>query len=411
MGYEAKVDRRGFLRALGIGGAAAATLGAGVPDALAALWGADADGPGRWRPGHGPWRAADGAPRPERPILLHNNENPEGPPESALQAMGAILGDGPPAGRYPFADARELTRIIADVHGVSPDRVMIGNGSTQLLRTATQVFTSPTRPLAAGSLTYEECGGYAGVVGHAVESVPLRDDLHLDLDGMAEAARGAGMVFLCNPNNPSAIVHSADAVGAFVDRVRSAAPDTVILVDEAYHDYVTDPAYESQIPRAARGDGIVVARTFSKAHGMAGLRMGYVVGDPALLERMAGWHYGNSLNVLAIAAAAASIVDDARLARESDRNTAARDYTIDWFARHGIACTDSQTNFVFAEIDRSARQFREACLEKGIRVGRDFPPLENRYARISVGSMEEMQYATEVFGNVLGVREAAEAAA
>ncbi len=381
---QAPLSRRSFVQALGIGGASAAMLSRGASDLLAMV--------------------APQAAAPAVPVLLHNNENPMGPSPAALEAMHRVLGDGPPAGRYPFDHARGLPGVVAEMVGVPGDRVMVGNGSTQLLRTATQVFTSPDKPLVAGSLTYEECGGYANVVGHPVRPVPLAPDLALDLEGMIEASRGAGMVFLNNPNNPTGIVHSDSQVADFSERTLAADPDVVVCVDEAYHDYVTDSSYKTAIPIAAENERVVVARTFSKAHGMAGMRIGYVVGHPTALGRMRRWHYGLSLNVLALAAAASSIRDTTTIRRERNRNTEARDYTIGWFRQHGMRATDSQTNFIFAQTGTAASAFRSGCLERGFKVGRDFPPFENSHARISIGTLEQMQAATAAFAEVLDVR-------
>ncbi len=383
-GIRTLLSRRRFVQALGVGGASATMLGTGARELLAMV--------------------APKAAAPARPVLLHNNENPIGPSPAALEAMQRLLVDGRPAGRYPFDPARELPDVIAEVLGVPGECVMIGNGSTQLLRTATQVFTSPDRPLVAGVLTYEECAGYAAVVGHPVRKVALRDDLALDLDGMAEAAGGAGMVFVNNPNNPTGIVHSAAAVEAFIERVLGADPEVVVCIDEAYHDYVTDPSYATAVPLAVKQPRLVVARTFSKAHGMAGMRIGYMVGHPDTLARMRAWHYGLSLNVLALHAAAASIRDQTTIRRERDRNTEARAFTLGWFRRQGLRATDSQTNFVFVETRMPARAFREACLERGFKVGRDFPPFEDSHARISIGTLEQMQRATEAFADILKVR-------
>lgn len=384
--YESRipVSRRSFVKALGIGGASAAVLSRSAGDLLAMV--------------------APNAAAPSTPVLLHNNENPMGPSPAAMEAMADVLGGGAPAGRYPFDTARTLPGAVAEVVGVPGDRVMVGNGSTQLLRTATQVFTSPDKPLVAGSLTYEECGGYADVVGHPVRTVDLTADMMLDLDGLAEAAVGGGMVFLCNPNNPTGVVHGASAINGFIERALAADPDVVVCVDEAYHDYVTHPDYATAVPLAAETDRVIVARTFSKAHGMAGMRIGYVVGTPGSLERMRRWHYGLSLNVLALAAAAASIRDEVTIRRERDRNTEARSFTIDWFRRHGMDATDSQTNFIFAHTGVPASEFRDGCAEHGFKVGRNFPPFENSHARISIGTLEQMREATAAFGKVLKVR-------
>jgi len=374
--------RRAFVKAMGIGGASLLA----TRDALAEMM-----------------LQAPGAARSPRPLLLHNNENPLGPGQAVLDAVRGALGQGGPAGRYPWDDVTQLHRAIAEKFEVGPENVVTGCGSTQVLREAVQMFTSPARPIVAGQLTYEECAGYADLVGTPVRAIPLDRALQLDLGAMAEAAKGAGMVFLNNPNNPTASLLSADAVDAFIERVHSAEPDAMVLIDEAYHDYVTDPSHRTQVPRAIKDPRVVVARTFSKAHGMAGMRIGYAIGHPETIKRLA-WEGPNALNVAAIVAATASIKDQARLEREKARNTEARQYTIDWFSRAGFTGTDSQTNFVFMDIKRPAKGFRDACREQGVLVARDFPPFEKSHVRISVGTLDEMKRAAEVFGRVLGVR-------
>jgi histidinol-phosphate aminotransferase len=327
-----------------------------------------------------------------------------GPGETVLEAVRAALGSGGPAGRYPWEIVPDLNRAIAERFSVAPENVVSGCGSTQILRVAVQVLTSPARPLVSGQLTYEECAGYAELIGTPVRAIPLDRALQLDLGAMAEAARGAGMVFLNNPNNPTGTVHSGDAIDGFIEEVLAASPDAVVLIDEAYHDYVTDPSYRSQVPRAVKDPRVIVARTFSKAHGMAGMRVGYALGHPDTIKRLASWDGPNALNVAGIVAAMASIKDQARLDREKARNTEARRFTTDWFAKAGFAVTDSQTNFVFVDVKRPAKGFREACREQGVIVARDFPPFEQSHVRISIGTLEEMKRATEAFGKVLGVR-------
>jgi histidinol-phosphate aminotransferase len=373
--------RRAFVKAVGIGGASMLA----ARDAWAGML------------------QAPGAVPAPRPLLLHNNENPLGPGEAVLEAVRSALGQGGPAGRYSYDMVPDLHKAIADRFGVSPENVVTGCGSTQVLREAVQMFTSPVKAMVAGQLTYEECAGYADLVGAPVRAIPLDRSLQLDLGAMADAAKGAGMVFLNNPNNPTAALLSGDAVDAFIERVHSAEPDALILIDEAYHDYVTDPSHRTQIPRAVKDPRVVVARTFSKAHGMAGMRVGYAIGHPDTIKRL-DWEGPNALNVAGIVAATASIKDQARLQREAARNTEARKFTIDWFSRAGYTGTDSQTNFVFMNIKRPAKEFRDACREQGVLVARDFPPLEKSHVRISIGTLDEMKRATEVFGRILGVK-------
>ena len=359
----------------------------------------------------GPWtrdageKAAGAA--PTRRLLLHNNENPLGPGDKAIAAMKAKFTEkGIPLARYGFRSG-DVAEALAAKFSCKTENIMLGCGSTQILRSATHAFTTKDAALVMGTPSYEECPDMAKVVGSKVVAVPLTGSAHLDLDAMAAAANGAGLVFLCNPNNPTATVHGAKPVQDFVEKVLKASPKTIIAIDEAYHDYVTDPTYSTQIPLALENPQVIVARTFSKAYGMAGLRLGYAIGKKETIDRMRAVQFGMTLNVLALAAAVATLPDTARLEQESRRNTEARQFTMDWFKRSGYQMTDSQCNFIFVNIGRPAKEFRDGCREHGVLVGRDFPPFEKSHARISIGTMEEMKEAVQVFGQVLAATNAA----
>jgi len=373
------VSRRSFVKGTGIGVSAAAIMAWDGPRSIARAW-------------------AMSLPQEERPMLLHNNENPLGPGDKVVSAMHEALSDGR-GGRYPGNGG--LPAAIAKAEGIPQQNVMIGNGSTQLLRSATQVFTSPTKPLVTAAPSYEECTQYANVIGHPVVEVSLDDNMMLDLDKMADAAQGSGMVFLNNPNNPTGTLHGAEAVGRFIERVRSESPDTMIVVDEAYHDYVTDPGHATQIPRALSDTHVIVARTFSKAHGMAGMRMGWLVAQPDVVSKIRAWHYGGTLNAPALLGAKASIENPGRIEREVARNTAVRSFTMDWVRSRGMEATDSQTNFIFVRTGVPAGAFRDACAQYNVLVGRDFPPYQDQWMRISLGTMSEMERAIEVFDQVM----------
>jgi histidinol-phosphate aminotransferase len=391
------LSRRAFVSTIGIGGAA---VGAGyylTGGRLLGPWTRDAD------------TAAAAVANGQR-LLLHNNENPLGPGDRAIAAMRAKLTEpGIPLARYRFPEA-EVEEALAKAFSCKPENIMLGCGSTQVLRSATHAFTSPTAALVTGAPSYEECPDMAAVVGTPVKAVPLTGTMHLDLAAMADAAKGAGLVFLCNPNNPTATVHPGPAIAQFVDTVLKASPQTVIAIDEAYHDYVTDPNYATQIPLALTNPNVIVARTFSKAYGMAGLRLGYAIGMPETLRRMQAVQFRMTTSVLALAAAVETLKDPGRLEAESRRNTEARQFTMDWFKRSGYSATDSQCNFIFVNTGRPAKEFREGCAEHGVLVGRDFPPFQNTHARVSIGTMAEMQKAVEVFGKVLATTNAASAA-
>ena len=344
-------------------------------------------------------------------LLLHNNENPLGPGTKAIEAMQQVLADTTwPAARYGLPTG-EVAEVLAGMYKCKTENILLGCGSTQLLRSVTHAFTSADKPLLLSAASYEECPAMAETMGSPVEYVPMTSNMKLDLEAIAARAKGAGLVFVCNPNNPTATVHGSSAIQEFVDTVLAASPETIVFIDEAYHDYVTDPEYATQYEVALANPRVLVARTFSKAYGMAGLRLGYVLGQPEKLRQMRNLQFGMGTNVLALKAAVATLGDPERLAKESRRNTEVRQFTMDWFRQNGFEPTDSQCNFIFVNIGRPAREVREGCAEHGVIVGRDFPPYENTHARISIGTMEEMQRAVEVFAQVLNVDNAQSTAA
>jgi len=386
------LTRRGFVQSLGVGAAGVLTSSwVGARGRENAIWAA-----------FEPTLEAGG---PEL-IVLASNENPVGPGERVLSAVKSAFGEGGRApGRYSNA-GRDLIDAIAKKQGVKAENVVLGCGSTQILRSATHLFTAKDKPLVGTIPTYEECAGYADMMGHPVRPVTLGADFTIDLDKLADASKGAGLVFYCNPNNPTATYVGARATREYFARVNRESPDTTILVDEAYFDYVTDSDHETHIPVAVENPRVIVARTFSKAYGMAGMRMGYAIGHKDTIKKMSDWDGGSgtgSLNVLALHAGITAIQQDASFtAAERARNQAVRDFTMKWFADRGMKPTNSQANFMFVNLGRPAKEFRDACRKKGVAVARDFPPFEKTYCRLSFGTMEEMQKAVAVFDEVLG---------
>jgi len=349
---------------------------------------------------------AQGASTPLPPsaaaIQLDSNENPLGPGPAAMDALTRAFVD---AGRYP-TNARpsmgDLRAAIARRVSVKPENVSMGAGSWELLRIAVRLYTSSSRPLVTAAPTFEQPEKMAEQLGIGVRRVPVDKDGRLDLEAMAQAARWAGLIFLCNPNNPTSTLHPARAITEFVTRVSRESPDTAILIDEAYHDYVTDPSYATALPLALEHPNVFVTRTLSKAYGMAGMRVGYAIGQPRTMEGFNRWGITFNQNSLAVAAAIASLDDPAHIEAERARNTEARAFTTRFFQDMGFKVMDSQANFLFVDIGRSARGFKEACARRGILVGREFPPLEKTHARVSIGTIDEMQRAGVVIADVLG---------
>jgi histidinol-phosphate aminotransferase len=347
-------------------------------------------------------------------VCIASNENPVGPGKVVLDHLRSLLEGGKKPGRYS-GQAGDLTDAVAAKFKVKRENVLLSEGSTEILRAATQVFTSKTKPLVGTIPTYEECAGYAELIGNKVIGVKLNSEFKMDLDAMLAAAKGAGLVFYCNPNNPTATYVGAKATRDFLQRLNSSSPDTTVLIDEAYFDYVTDADHETHVPIAVENPRVIVARTFSKAYGMAGLRQGYAIAHPETIKKMREWTSANgtgSLNVFGMAAATATLQQDADgsfTKNERARNKAVRDFSMKWFADRGMKPTDCQANFMFVNIGTPAKEFRDACRAKNVLVARDFPPFEKTMARISLGTMEEMQKAVAVFGEVLGKKSTAAA--
>ena len=330
-------------------------------------------------------------------IRIDSNENPDGPSRRALDAIVKHLTD---SNRYPVKSEDDLIETLAKVHGLKPENFILGCGSGELLRAAVYAYTSPQRALVAPEPTFEAPGNFARFLGHQVNAPKVDAKLSTDLDAVASAARGAGLVYFCNPNNPTASVHGASDVQSFVEVVMRASPEALILIDEAYHEYVADPTYATAIPIAITNPRVIVTRTFSKVFGMAGLRAGYAVGQPATLKKMSGWLLGSNVNQLALAAAMATVSDKPHIAEEVRRNAHARAYTRRFFESAGYTVHAAEANFMMVDVRRDAKAFKMECVKHNVAIGRPFPALPT-YARVSVGTMAEMKKATAVFRTVL----------
>ncbi len=394
------VSRRAFLRIVGSGTTSVPLSGAILAARGLEAFEAEAAAQGR-AGGTGGRTQRTVLPEGVEPIKINSNENPLGPGQAVLDA---ILGKFPEAGRYPFNSTpndSKLVETLAAKYGAKPENIVLGAGSQEVLKSAVRAFTAPYRPLVTAAPTFENCTNIATRMEHPVAEAKVDSTFRLDLDSMLASVRGAGLVFFNNPNNPTATVHGAKAVGDFVERVHRVSPDTVILIDEAYHEYVTDASYESAIPLALATPNVFVTRTFSKAFGMAGMRVGYGIGQADTIRPLTRVKMPYNVSVFGVAAAIAAFGDAQHIAAERARNTEVRAFTAKALADMGCKPTDSQTNFLFVDIGRPAREFRDGCAKQGVLVGRDFPPFEGSHCRISIGTMAEMRKAVDVFRDVL----------
>ncbi|MGQ0702349.1 MAG: aminotransferase class I/II-fold pyridoxal phosphate-dependent enzyme [Gemmatimonadales bacterium] len=330
-------------------------------------------------------------------IRIDSNENPIGPGPRVFAAIRIHLDE---SNRYPVTREDDLIAAIAKVHRIKPEHLILGCGSLELLRAAVSAFTSREHGLVSPEPTFEAPANWARFLGAPVIAPRVDAELRLDLDAMAHQGKEAGLCYFCNPNNPTATVHGLSEVTRYIEQVNRSSPETIVLIDEAYHEYVDAPGYATAIPLALANPRVVVTRTFSKLFGLAGLRIGYAVGQPATLAKISAWLLGTNVSQLSLIAAAAGVADRARIAEEQRRNRAVRAYVRAHFEKGGFRVTQGQANFMMVDVRRDARQFKLACLDRKVAVGRQFPS-HPTWSRISVGTMAEMRKAAQVFDAVL----------
>jgi histidinol-phosphate aminotransferase len=333
-------------------------------------------------------------PRPSRlapsPIRLSSNENPLGLSAAARQAIADGLND---ANRYPGEWRRRLVAALAAKHGVTPEQIVLGNGSTEVLQMLVQAAGADATIIVADP-TFEDVPRYAERIGVRVEKIPLASGYVHDLARMRDAAsRAAGpvLVYLCNPNNPTGtITPSAD-----VDRWIGSAPERVTFAaDEAYFEYASHPSYWSAQKWIETHPNVIVVRTFSKIYAMAGMRLGYAIAHPAAAERLERYSAGNNANQLALAAGLASLGDDGFAQKSLAVNREGLQALYRCLEDLHIEYLPSHTNFVMHRIVGDLMAYNARMRERGIQVGRPFPPMLD-YSRVSIGLPEEMRVFTE----------------
>jgi len=333
-------------------------------------------------------------------IHIGNNENPYGPGPGAIAAVRQMAAN---ANRYPGFLARDLVAAIAAAHDVPREYVLISGGSGDVMRAAVYAFTNRTRALITARPSYEAPMRSAQHIGSPVIGVPLTPALRLDVVAMGAKAVGAGLVYVCSPNNPTATVVPAADMTSMIARLASASPDTRVLVDEAYFHYADMPGFDTMIPLVASYPRLIVTRSFSKIHGLAGMRVGYAIAHPDTIAQIKVRHSRSSLSSLSLAAAAASLDDIDNTRQMAARNRSVRAFMVDAFRAAGYRVAPSDANFIMVNIRRDSRAFLNACGLRGVHVGRPFPPMTN-WTRVSVGTQEEMSIAMEVFMDVLSAR-------
>jgi len=327
-------------------------------------------------------------------VRLSANENPYGPSPKALQAITDSFGL---ACRYPDEHNNVLIEKLAKLNDVNRDQILLGDGSGEILKLCAETFTGKERgKLVAADPTFEAILNNASVNGAEVVRVPLTSGFAHDLPKMLAVAKD-GLIYICNPNNPTASITSKNELREFI---ANTPHQTMILVDEAYFHYADSPDYESVIPLVKEHPNLIVARTFSKIYGMAGLRCGYCVAQKEMVERMRPHQMWDSVNCMALAAASASLDDPEQVPNGQRLNSEVKAFVTGELVKMGYKSIPSQANFIMFDCKRPVAPLIQALKQRNVQVGRLFPALPN-YMRLTIGKRAEMEIFLSAFRQVM----------
>jgi histidinol-phosphate aminotransferase len=367
IGGAMQLSRRNFFRMMGISAAAGA-----------AQWPMRSLASGMM---FEPWRAtADDA------IRLHCNENPYGPSAKSMEAIQNALSI---VNRYPFAEYDDLSDAIAKFHGVQREQILMGCGSTEILRVIAETLGGPNVRCVQAAPTFEAISHYSRLAGSEVVSIPLTPQYAHDLDGMLmRIGNGPAIVYICNPNNPTGSVTPRKDIEAFLAK---APTNCFVIIDEAYHQFVGPEApYISFLDQPVRDERVIVCRTFSKVFGLAGLRLGYAVTSEALASRMGPHLTEDGINGIAVRVGVVALNDKKGIDEAIHKNVSARQAFVEQAKVRKVETIPSQANFVMMETQRAVEQVISHFQRSNILVGRKFPALPT-HLRVSLGKPDNMQ--------------------
>lgn len=341
--------------------------------------------------------SAPGDQAPPAPVRMMYNENPYGPSEMAQKAMVKAFEE---ANLYTFSSGDavvELREIIAQQVGLTPDHILISAGSTEILRVAGLITALEPGEIISPHPTYLTLLRYAESMDVPIHRVPLDENFGFDLEAMREKMSDrVKLIYLCNPNNPTGAITPHDRLRPFCEEMSEKA---LIYVDEAYHEYVSDPRYRSMVELVKEGFNVLVSRTASKIHGLAGLRVGFGISNPRLIKLLRARITGTN-NIIGLRAAIASYSDGSFQADCRKKNDEAKRIVCRFFKEKGRRFVPSHTNFVFFHTGQPIEKFQKDMEKEGIIVGRPFPPYLD-WCRLSMARPEQMDIFIEKAQNVL----------
>ncbi len=377
------VSRRQWLKS-------AAAIGTGLPLSLAVAEALMAAPVSRAEQLHG-------INRPGNLVRLGSNENPYGPSARARQAIQAAMTE---YNRYGYTQARELKNILAEKEGVSPDHILLGHGSNELLALAGMSLGLEGGAVLSAFPTFRTLMEYAVKFNARWDRVNLDDTLTHNLEGMAAAVKAdTRMIFVVNPNNPTGTVVDAEKLKAFCEEMSRKA---IVYADEAYLEFLKPAHQQSMVGLVRSGSRVIVSRTFSKIYGLAGLRIGYVIANPDLIQRLSKYQAGSVINQAALAAARAGLDDTAFLDFTRRKNAEARDYFCRYLDSKKWLYGKSQANVVFFPAPKDGKTILEETEKRGYQI-RIWDYQDREWCRVSIGTLEEMKAFTRAFDEVLSL--------
>ena len=331
-------------------------------------------------------------------VQADKNENPYGPSRVALKAISKAMNL---ANRYEGRSRRQLIKMIAELNGVSPENVALGTGSGEILKTGGLIASWEEGSIVCADPTYQDLVRYASRARSKIIRVPVDENLACNLEAISNAIKNdTRMVYLVNPNNPIPNVINGSELRDFVTEI---SKDRMVFIDEAYHEYVKDPNYQSMMGLIAEGKrNIIVARTASKIHGLAGLAVGFGFAHPDHIKEINQLKTGKN-NILGVEAAYASYQDNEFQDFSRRKNQESLDIVETMFKELGVRYIESNANFSFFKTGIPVEELNKKLLEYDIASGRPFPPF-NDWSRVSMDRPEHMQYYVKVFKELFGKR-------
>lgn len=335
--------------------------------------------------------AEDGLPRHtgiKQLLNLGSNENPYGMSPLAKQAIRDMIDQG---NRYTFniPQLHSFKQELAEHYGVATNQVLVTAGSGEGLALLARHFS--TGNLVTAKPTFGILPATARKIGTTIKEVPLDNQHRHDLNGLLQAIdANTALVYICNPANPSSTTVNSDTLKRFC---QEAAKKTAVLVDEAYIDFLDDPTRESMLPLVSEHPNILVIRTFSKIHAMAGMRIGFVIGHPDMMKKIGANYFQSTqfcVSALSQTAAMASLKDEGHRRYSRQMNARAREYATAQISGMGYSVAVSQTNFIYFPLTGYTGDFAAAMMKRDVALRADNTP-NGVMARISIGTMEEMQ--------------------